>query len=383
MKKFISILLLTVCVFTLVSGCDGNTTKYYGKVTFLITTHDDNVLTLTGERHASKHSDDHIFTILENHYDCNRAPQYEKPIRKGYYFNGLYFIDEKGNRQFIYDGWYGIEEDVILSVKDDAVVEVYENWCEYYYHFDFIAYDPTIENSPTYTCRIERQIGETVLESDIDFKHYKMENYQERHGRYTYGGFEFSDGTNTYSWNYFDKPIDLEFAEFVYDKFIKNINRDNYLGNSVNPVKVYIKWIADKVNVQFNYGGLASSKQVEVPFNSDLNEYFDIDQDNVEFFGWYLDEQLQQIKPKELPQSTSAVNLYASYKYFKQIKIDFKGGNGALDARVYNDNTISLNSPQDKTLLGFSASIDSTARLNDFYNNAVQGNTYYAVYLNA
>ncbi len=380
MKKFIAILLLIVCAIMLVSGCGNDRILYYGKVTFNIHTHDGKVITIMGERHANEHSEDHIFKLLDNYYDFKRAPEYEKPIRKGYYFNGLYYTNENGERYCIFDGWNGIDEDVICSIKDDSVVDVYEDWGKYYYHFKFIAYDPTIENSPTYSCSFERQIGETILESDINFNHFKMEDYQERHGRYTYGGFEYSDGTNTYSWD-FDRSLDLEFAEFIYDKFIKTIDDDNFLGNYENPVNVYIKWVPDNVNVIFNYGDLANPREQAVPFNSELNEYFNIDQTNVEFFGWYLDEDLQQLKPSELPDTNEVVELYASYKRFKSIKIDLRDGNGEQDARVYEDETISLQTPQDKILLGFSASKFSSARINNFHQNAEEGNTYYAVYV--
>ncbi len=349
-------------------GCDLDTeTKYNGDITLKIHTYDGQIITVTGHRDedvegyiVSQEETDKYLSIIKN---------YSMSTRPGYYFEGLYYV--KGTEYcYIFEKYnltqYSVNRSNLRKIKDGAVIDVYENWKE----------------------------NEFLVEYRVKGKHFDI------HG-YSYGDMveipsevtEYINNLNNpkevlAGWKIVGSDWNSGYEEKEWTLGLFDANKEAlYEGHYYGLLKVEAVFESVKVNVKFHYDFESKPAEVKkVYYDENLSGYFkqrssSETEEGVEFIGWYLDEARTQKFNGEFDSlyQTETLNLYAKWKYYKTVKIDFKKNIGVKTCKVYEDNTLSLSLPTD--IYGVSESMETISRINDYYSTMEEGKTYYVVYL--
>ena len=352
--------------------CDESCKKEYkGKVKFIIHKWDGSEITVEGKRESDK-KDTMINFVGDNQTFGNYTPY----KRVGYMFGGLYYTKNGQSKTVLdYDSYYDITEvnfQRLWEIKDGETVDLYETWHKRVYEVRYVS-STNSNYYTTYSYNIDSNIE---LSQNIQYIFST-----EAHDRKTLVG---------YTAFYTSKENELVEFEWTFGGKIDEALIVNHFENTLytNNCVISVKqnWVADKVKVELNFLYVDGNdnqilpKEITVGYDEDLTKYFteEVTAQNVEFMGWYLDSTLTTPAPKEISKDyeTTPLQLYAKHKEFKSIKIDLQNGNPPVDARVYSDNTISIDMGNNY----FYGLSDTTSMKKLPYAVLVEGETYYATY---
>ncbi len=353
------------------SGCDlsQNNKTYYGNITFNIHTHDGQVITVSG--HRNEGVDGYIVDVLESYNNSSTLTGYDIPYRRGYCFFGLYY-EKRGNKEHLIHRQgrqkYQVDTTYLLNFEDNSTIDLYEEWESNGYYVIY-----KVDNSTL--CTKTYYYGSTVEIPN------EVASYLENRDRPK----EILAGWKVTSvrWDSTFEPVPWTFGTFDDEK------DEIFKGAYYDEIVVEAVFESIKVNVKLHYDFESKpDEEKQVSYDQNLSVYFEQRESTqtevgVEFFGWYLDEERTQKFTGEIDliYQTQTLNLYADWKYYKTIKINYKNGEAPKTVKVYDDNTLSRNMPADA--YGISEQSEGTLKINEgfYYTSMQEGKTYYVVYL--
>ncbi len=337
---------------------------YNGKITLNIHKWDGSVVTVKGHRDSNKSG-----SIFNYSNEQSTFGSYNHGKRIGYKFGGLYYT-RGSSKKYIMSSSNSIYYDTLSRIEDDQEIEVYETWNAIDYPVTYITNDGLLKLEQYYT------IGETIeFTQDVQNVYNTELNDRRQVTGYTAYYTDANQQLHEFEWT---------FGGTLTESLISIYDELPYI-NDLSNIFVKQNWISDTVKVEFNYGyGNLEPEVITVEYDANLVKYFldKVDTENREFFGWYIDSAFTTKAPTEIGKeyTTTPLKLYAKHMEFKMIYVDFQDGKSAVEARVYEDGTLSVNTDKDgKDFYGLSDDPASYSRIS--YAGLTQGQKYYAIYL--
>lgn len=383
MKRIITILIcisfiLLLCNCASVYGENGCSSlpltscsqDYKGEVTFRIHKWDDSIVNAKGIREPGKTG-----SIISSNGEYETFGSYKIDARVGFTFSGLQYLSNDGYYREVMDYRKYINYENLWTITNGSVVDVYEKWTPIEYRVTYVS--DGNEDANTITYESSYFVGDQILLTN-DIEAVLAKNARPRKNIVGYTAFFVSvlNEDVTFEWTFGGK---------VNETIIKYFNQVQY---GSNRIFVIADWESEKVKVEFNFNysdgndNVIEPKEIEVGYDEDLYKYFGeyVKDQNIEFLGWYLDENLTIVAPQEISDEykNTPLALYAKHLEFKDIKIDLQDGKSAISARIYKDGTLSIIlDKEDSEFLGLSSSPNAT-KLD--YDKIISGKTYYAIY---
>ncbi len=319
--------------------------SHYGEITLKIHKADGTTVELSGTRDSSDPNS--IFYYRDYKYRI-RGLSYADDL--GYFYSLSIKMDSTIYR--FYDEDNGVStifgNRLMYYHKDGSTIDLYETRSEITYSVNYM-----IElNGVREQVYCNYTIGKTILKDEI-------QNAIDRvfsGSRYDFNGFVI-DGTK--------KLFDTE----------GEVDRDFILQFGTK-TSITVKAVAQgqKVNVKLHYNLSGVEDEVrQVPFNIALDSLWDLPIDKLEFLGWSISP-TEFIKwTGEIPEKyvTETLNLYAVHKFYKEITIDGQA------AKVYEDNTLSINIPNNAMGLKENVSATQYFKFSKLYDVVQEGKNYY------
>lgn len=404
MKKIASIILvliLTLSVSCYFIGCA--TPSYYGDITFRIHYENGDVKTVKGSRLMDE---DFLVVQAQNGgFATLNGYNFNKP---GYGLSGLYYYASKKDKKRLMNS-HEFDMKLFYSFKDGKVIDLYEetyklNYSVYYY----------VGNEPY--VHVDYEYGDDIVITDLLSQTIAVAT-PDRHyiDRWDVSFWKSSYGDNpqdrNYTWTFDTKFSSVQDEMFIYDEMMKDSIW--YTESGIKRVWVKDYWYAldvtakfapNKVNVRFNYGVDGTTPTLKkVGYSENLDGYFEEikkEDDKFDFFGWYKTSQFTEKQEGEIiefyEQDGNVLDLYAKFKYYKDIQVDIGNGEGLVNAKVYAPFTLGKEieesvvnvepqPPLGKDFVGWSEESNSSKILNTNYNSLYSimesGKKYYAVYM--
>ena len=331
-------------------SCEGEDPRYnfdrhYGNITLKINRADGSTLELSGTRDID--ASNSIFVYEDYEYRI-RGFSYANEVGYDYRLEismddtTYTFYEERNGINTIFD------KRLMFFHNDGAVVELTEKRSPIRYQ---VTYNFEL-NGVRDSLHCYYSIGDTIFIQDIQDVIGRIFSGS----RYVFAGFVEEDTQKAFNT---DGVVDAN--------FIKQFD-----GNTAIRVKAVAEGQKVNVKLHYNLSGITDETK-QVPFNVDLNSLFDFPIEKLEFFGWSISA-TEFIKwTGDIPEkyATETLELYAVHKFYKEIDVD------GQTVKVYNDNTLSVQTPDG--LMGLKESQTSTSyiKLSRLYDYVQEGKTYY------
>ncbi len=345
---------------------------YKGEITFKIHKWDESIVSAKGIREPGKTG-----SMIFSNGEYETFGSYKIDTRVGFTFGGLQYLANDGYYREVMDYRRYINYENLWTITNGSVVDVYEKWTPIEYRVTYVS-DENEDNSELVYNSSYYMGDQIVLTEEIEAVLTKKAHPRKKIVGYT--AF-FTSVLNE------DVSFDWTFGGEINENVIKYFNQVQY---GSNRIFIMANWESEKVKVEFNFNysdgndNVIEPKVIEVGYDENLSKYFSeyVKDQSVEFFGWYIDENLTILAPQEIGDEykNTPLSLYAKHLEFKAIQIDLQDGKSPLKVRIYEDGTLSVNlDKEDKKFLGLSAS-QNLVKLE--YEKIISGKTYYAIYSN-